>query len=617
MAAVALATLISGVVPGSADAFDIFGVHLFGAKSSDFDLRDPVTYEVTLTSDDDDLDAWIKKNSDLFSSDNKPVDGDFGLVVKARDDRERILAALYEKARYGAVVKISIEGTDIDEMPTDPGFSTNEDVPVEISVELGPQFAIGEVRFTDDAERLNPEDYDLKSGDMAGSKRILDAAEKLVDDLRKEGRPLAKLTQREVVADHASATVDITIGATSGPRAPVGDVTVTGAKTVDPRFVQEWSLLERGKPYTPEDMERAAKRLRELAVFSSVRIKQANKLDDQGAIPLTIDVAEGKKRYFGFGALVSSIDGLGVSSYWGHRNLFGKAESLKISGEIGRIGQVANFRQLDYSAKIAFIKPGAFGPLTTFKANLEAGQTYTSSYEARFIKADALGSFDITRKDTITGGLSVAWEDATDVYGRNRYLVTSLPLTWERDASDDKLNPTRGYRAMLKFEPSYDTFTKAFFTSAEGSVSAYKSIGEVVLAGRLSAGTLVGVASLSDITATRRFYAGGGGSVRGYGYQEISPRDNNNDALGGRSYVTGSIEARFQLNEQFGVVPFLDFGTVSSSAIPDFTDIRAGAGIGIRYATPLGPLRFDVALPLKRYSGGRTFGLYAGIGQAF
>jgi translocation and assembly module TamA len=138
-----------------------------------------------------------------------------------------------------------------------------------------------------------------------------------------------------------------------------------------------------------------------------------------------------------------------------------------------------------------------------------------------------------------------------------------------------------------------------------------------VLAGKLAAGTIIGGDQLSDIPATRRFFLGGGGTVRGYGYQEISPRNGKGELLGGRSYVAASAEARIGITETLGIVPFIDVGTVSTDEVPDFEDIRAGAGIGLRYATPFGPLRLDVAVPLKKYPGGTSFGVYAGIGQSF
>ncbi|HEV7433726.1 MAG TPA: BamA/TamA family outer membrane protein, partial [Pseudorhizobium sp.] len=222
--------------------------------------------------------------------------------------------------------------------------------------------------------------------------------------------------------------------------------------------------------------------------------------------------------------------------------------------------------------------------------------------------------------DVLKAGGEIAWINTDDAFGKNEYLTFAIPLSFERDARDNKLNPTEGYRATVAASPTYEAFNGSVFSSLEGSISGYLGFGEddnVVLAGRLAAGTLIGGDQLSDIPVTRRFFTGGGGSVRGYTYQEISPYNDADEALGGRSYGLASFEVRTKITDSIGIVPFIDVGTVSTALVPDFSDIRAGAGIGIRYATPFGPLRLDVALPLQPYEGGSKYGIYAGIGQAF
>ena len=158
----------------------------------------------------------------------------------------------------------------------------------------------------------------------------------------------------------------------------------------------------------------------------------------------------------------------------------------------------------------------------------------------------------------------------------------------------------------------------------KGEGSAYYGLGEsdrVVLAGRVAAGSIIG-AGLASIPPDRRFYSGGGGSVRGYAYQGIGPYildpvTGDRVPTGGRSYAEASLEMRIQVTERFGVVPFIDAGTISQGSFPDFSDVRFGAGMGIRYMTPFGPLRVDAAVPLDRRPGDAAFGIYAGIGQAF
>ncbi|MGD9480559.1 autotransporter assembly complex protein TamA [Shinella sp. G-2] len=620
--AVAAALACGPLTAKPASAFEIFGMKFFEDKEETTAVIDPVTYTLTLDpgTDDDDLVEAIENTARLKQDEDKPVSGDLGLVIKARDDRDRILAALYENARYGAVVNVSINGQDLDSLPPNPEFNQNGPVPVTISVQPGPVFTFGEVAFSGDAEGRNPADYGLVPGARADSTLILKAGEKVVVDLKAEGRPLARLTDRNATADHKTQTVDVVIAAEGGPVAPVGEVGVTGTKTVDPVFVQRYSRINAGQPYSPEALNKAAERLRTLGVFSSVTIREAGKLAPDGSLPMTIEVSEGKHRYFGVGAQVSNTDGLGLQGYWGHRNLFGQAESLRVEGAINRIGEANDLGELDYSSAILFSKPGAFGPATTFNASVKASIVDPDAYKAFTITGAAGVSVELSDQDTVSGGAELMWSNVEDAFGKNKYLTASIPIEYVRDTRDNKLNPTEGYRFMINAKPSYENYRGTFFSSFEGAITGYQALGaedRFVLAGKLAAGTIIGGDQLSDIPATRRFFLGGGGTVRGYSYQQISPRNGAQQLLGGRSYVAASAEARIGITETIGLVPFIDVGTVSTDEVPDFKDIRAGAGIGVRYATPFGPLRLDVAVPLNKYPGGASFGVYAGIGQSF
>ncbi|MFB2553554.1 autotransporter assembly complex protein TamA [Ensifer soli] len=622
--AVLLAAGLAGgaIPPRDAHAFKLFGMRFFESEEETVEVIDPVNYTLTLDegTTDPELKDTIETVSMLKSDEGKPVSGDLGLVIKARDDRDRILASLYEKARYGAVVKVTLNGQELDTLPPDPTFPDGRPVPVAIRVTPGPAFSLASIRFEGDAAGKSPADYDLNPGMRADSIAIIKAGEKIVNDLKEEGRPFAKLTSREVVADHNTSTVSVVIAASGGPVADVGAVSVKGTKTVDPAFVEDYSRLNGSRPYSPEEIRKAAERLRQLGVFSSVTIKEADRLAADGTLPMTIEVSEGKHRYFGVGAQYSTTDGLGLQGYWGHRNLFGQAESLRVEGSVDRIGEAKDVGSLDYSAGLIFAKPGAFGPASTFNASLKASLVDPDAYSATIFTGGAGATFELSPTDTITGGGELQWADIDDAFGKRSYLTASVPLEYIRDTRDNKLNATEGYRAALNVKPSYEIDGQTFFSSLEGSLSAYRGMDEAnrfVLAGRLTAGTLVGGGHLSDIPATRRFFLGGGGSVRGYSYQEISPRDHNDDATGGRSYVNATAEVRIGVTDTIGIVPFVDVGTVSSSVTPDFSDIRAGAGVGLRYATPFGPIRLDVAVPLNPYPGGTRYGIYAGIGQSF
>lgn len=612
---------IPGFAP-PAHAFKLFGINLFGSDEEEVDVIDPVRYGVTLdtTSATGDLKDRLENTSALKSDAKQPVSGDLGLVIKAREDRDRLVAILYEEARYGGIVRITIAGTDIDRLPPVPNFDHSQPVPVVVTVEPGPEFTLGQVRFEKDAAAILPEDVGLKSGQKAGSVSIIQAGERVVRELKKQGRPLAKLDKRDVVADHATNTVSVTMSATSGPVAPFGAVAVKGSRGVDQDFIRRYSRLDRGERYSPEQLKKASDRLRELGVFSTVNIREAKGLAADGSLPLTIEVADGKFRYFGFGAEYSSLDGAGLSGYWGHRNLFGQAESLRIEGQVSGIGATTDLTTFDYSAGILYSEPGFYLPELTFDASLKAKRETPDVYTANSITALATLTYELNDQDKVTGGGEVAYSQTEDAFGKNEYLTLSLPFEFERDARDNKLEPTEGYRFTAAVKPSYETYRGSIFSSFDSSISGYLGLGEenrLVLAAKLSAGTIVGGDSLVDIPTTRRFFEGGGGSIRGYTFREVSPYASNGDATGGRSYTVANLEARIKVNDKIGIVPFFDVGTVSTEMVPDFTDIRMGAGIGLRYATPFGPLRLDVAVPLNRYDGGSQYGIYAGIGQSF
>ncbi len=609
-----------------AGAFELFGIHLFGEKEVDRGIIDPVAYTITFDAgtDERDLRKSLERTSLLLADEDDPVSGDLGLVIKARDDRDRLIATLYERALYGGIVRISIAGTDIDNLPPNPTFDRSNPVPVTISVEPGPEFSLGEVTLEGDANSLDPAEFDLAPGGNAGSLVILKAAEKMADALKAESRPLTEISRRDVVADHETNTVDVTIAIDGGPVAPLGAVTVKGSRTVNAEFIERYSRLKPGQKYDPEQLRKAAERLRALGVFSSVTLQEDKSLAQDGSLPIGIVVSEGKHRYFGFGASYSSLDGAGFEGYWGHRNLFGNAESLRIEGAVRGLGEsrdVTDLSSLDYTAGITFIKPGAFFPSATLEASIKGSTLETDNYDAATVTGKVALSYELTDSDTVSAGVSLAYDSIDDAFAEgNEYLTFGVPIGYVRDTRDNRLNPTEGHYGTVTVTPSYDFFGQTAFASVEGSLSAYLGLGaedRVVLAGRVSAGALFGGGDLSAIPATRRFFAGGGGSVRGYSFQEITPYTAAGDGTGGRSYTTASIEARIGITDTIGIVPFLDVGTVADDTVPDFNDLRMGAGIGLRYMTPFGPLRLDVAMPLKRYDGGSRYGIYAGIGQSF
>lgn len=616
----ALAGGIAGGAAGEAAAFEIFGIKLWGAsEKEDADIVDPLRYSVSIEAPE--ADAELKKKlentSTLKADEARPVSGSLGLLAKARAEREQLVAALYEEAYYEGIVDIRIQGRSLDELPPDAEFKGPQPIPVTVTVEPGRKFVLGDIRLKGDAAGLMGADYGLIAGGNAGSATILKAEAAIVRHLKEEGRPLAKVSDREIVADHATSTLDVTLTVAAGPVAGYGDTVVEGTKDVDRDFTAYMTGLKRGETYSPTGIDEARDRLMGLEVFNSVTVREAGKLDAEGNIPVDVTVTERKPRYFGIGGTVSNTEGLGVEGYWGHRNLFGRAEKLRIEGSISGIG-ANSFDKLNYNAGILFEKPGVIGPVSKFFSNLKVVYEHPDAYDSFSVKGEAGLSYELTRHQTVSAALALDYSKITDVFGKHDYLIASVPLQYVYDNRDNRLNPTKGFRLLAFAEPSYDIQNGNAFVKLKGEGSAYKALDDAakfVFAGRAAVGSIVGT-TVQNVPADRRFYSGGGGSVRGYAYQGIGPKINGTPT-GGLSYFETSAEMRIAVTDTIGIVPFVDAGTVSTERTPDFSDMKVGAGVGLRYLTPFGPLRVDAAVPLNREAGDPRFGIYAGIGQAF
>jgi len=606
---------------GSAAAFEIFGIKLWGSSNDeDADIVDPLRYSVSIEVPDADKDLVkkLENASSLKSDEERPVSGSLGLLAKARSDREQLVAALYSDARYEGVVTITIQGKALDDLPPDAEFTGPQPIPVVVSIASGPKFTLGNIRLEGDAAGLASADFGLIAGGDAGSGAVLKAEALIVRALKQEGRPLARITDRQIVAEHNTSTLDVTLTVAAGPVAGYGDTTVEGTEKVDREFTEYMTGLKRGQQYSPDEIDDARDRLLGLEVFNSVTLKEAEKLDADGNIPIGVQVSERKPRYFGVGGTVSNTEGLGLEGYWGHRNLFGRAEKLRIDGKISGIGS-NDLGELNYNAGIMFEKPGVVGPASKFIASVKTVLEHPDAYDHFSVKGSTGLSYEIDKKQTVSAEIALDYSRVTDTFGKHKYLIASIPLQYVYDNRDNRLNPTSGFRVLAYAEPSYDIMSGAAFLKLKGEGSAYQSLdtaSKFVLAERVALGSIVGT-SLEHVPADRRFYSGGGGSVRGYSYQGIGPRDIDNQPIGGLSFFETSVEMRIALTDTIGIVPFVDAGTVSTKSTPDFSDMKVGAGVGLRYITPFGPLRIDAALPLNRERGDPRFGIYAGIGQAF
>jgi translocation and assembly module TamA len=623
------AALFLAAVAGPAGAFELFGRKFFegdgDAEVAVVPDAQPYTLALDVAGADPDLTEAIQSASALAREEARPPPGTAGLLARARGDYGRIVAALYARGYYGGTVSITVGGAPVEGVR--PDVVLPDPVAVGVAVDPGPLFRFGSIRIDglpesaltrEDAEALDLDDWTLTGGDEARSGAVLATEGRLVELWRQRGHPKARVATRDIVADHRTQTVDVTLAVEPGPAAQLGQVEIAGTERMDPAFVRWATGIRPGEAYDPDTLERARARLQRLGVFSSVAIAEDAAVGPDGILPITFNTSERKRRLIGGGASLSTVEGAALEGYWMHRNLFGRAESLRFDASVSRIG-AEGYGDLNYALAGTFRKPAMFTPDTDLTLQVAAEREFVDTYESRSVNA-AVG-LEHRFSEDLTGrtALNVERSHIEDAFGENDFLLVSLPTDLDYDGRDDKLDPTEGLRGTLHAEPFVDLLGSTTALVGRGSVSGYFSPGDndrVVLAGRAALGSIVG-GELEDIPATRRFFLGGGGSIRGYDYRTIGPRIDG-DIVGGLSFWEASAELRFKMTDRIGIVPFIDAGSAYPDPIPDFSeDVFVGAGLGLRYYTPLGPLRFDIATPLTPRDGDPSFAIYVGLGQAF
>ncbi len=609
--------------PMPASAFELFGWKIFGSSEEEPEaVPDPLPYEteVSVSTGNEDLTKELKGASVLVQEQDKPPSGEAGLLARALSDRERLVAKLYSDGRYGGTVDISLNGVPLETALEQSDLPNARPVRANILVDPGPVFTFGRVSVSTPGGDLStdPSFWGLASGETAASGKILTAEKRIVTVLRGRGYPKASIAERKITADHSTNTLAVTLIADAGPQARFGQVSVSGTKVTNPDFVVQQAMLPVGGIYSPEDLARARKRLNDLGIFSSIRLVEGDIEGPDGSLPISIEVSERKRHVIGAGASWSSTEGFGVEAYWRRRNLFGRGELLSIEGSVGRIGN-ESLNDLEYSTRIAFEKPGVFGPLTSFSTSLGAKQENPDAYKSRSITFDAYLNRQFSETLKGRAGAEVYFANEQDVFGDEDYLLVGLPADLTFDNRDDLLNPSKGIFATLLAEPAYDTLNSNAMGFFKGTVSSYFALDKskrFILAGKATAGSIL-APSVESVPASRRYIAGGGGSIRGYAYRNVGPRVDG-EVTGGRSLIELSGEVRIQVTETIGVVGFVDAGNAYEDSFPDFSEgLKVGVGGGLRYFTPIGPLRVDAAIPLDPEKDDPDFALYVGLSQAF
>jgi translocation and assembly module TamA len=457
---------------------------------------------------------------------------------------------------------------------------------------------------------MTPGDLGLEIGKPALAAPVAAANDKIEHRFRGKGFPFARVTKRKVIVDHATQRMDVVYMVDPGRSALFGPTSINGLESVHRDYVQRRLLWSAGQPYDINLVDKTRDALVASNLFSTVEITTV-RTDDPAVTPMTVDLSERPSRSVSVGVAYASTEGFSANASWEHRNLFGEAEDLKLS---------LIFGQEDKAVTADFRKPDALGLNWDFISKLTIGTEDANAYTSKGERF--LNGFEYKGISQIVLGFGLSLEHATiDDFGlQQRYSLVGIPLYARRDTTDDLLNPTKGDRENIALTPYTDPGrTSLTFISGKATGSIYQQLGSdrYILAVLGSIGATVGI-GLDELPKDKRFYVGGGGSVRGYGFQRAGPIGIHDEPVGGLSSAEASIELRYKLTQTIGLVPFLDAGNVYDTNLPDLSKrVFLGTGIGLRYYTGLGPLRLDLATPLHRREGDRPIQIYVSLGQAF
>ena len=461
----------------------------------------------------------------------------------------------------------------------------------------------------------------LKPGDPARTEPVIATENALLAALGHAGYPFAKRGERRVVVDHDTRKMAITYMLDPGRRMRFGTASVTGLERLDPDYVERRVQWRPGEPYDNRKVDETRKRLIESGLFSTVKITPVNDTAVPDQARMEIETTERAHRTIGAGLAYNTSEGAGARVFWENRNLFGGAESLRLTLDVGQQKNdvSANFRRPDWLATDQDLVASAeIGDDTPIAYHSRYGRL-SSGIERRFRPDLTLGAAMSIEKANVVQEANFG--SLTAAQRTQHYSLVGLPLYLKLDRSDDLLNPSRGYRGQTNLT-FYRSFSGPDLTFASGRISAstYQRLTDsdrYVIAGFAAVSSIEG-ASLAELPADKRIYAGGGGSIRAYAFQKAGPLDINNNPIGGKSSLELSLEARIKITDTIGIVPFVDAGSFYPSSVPQLGhQLFYGPGLGLRYYTAFGPVRLDVATPLKRRSADSPIQVYISLGQAF
>jgi translocation and assembly module TamA len=561
------------------------------------------------------LDDEFRDLSALEDGDGKAANAAM-VSARAREDEQLAVRLMRSLGYY--------DGTAVSTIEQNPRNSGN--VRATISATPGPLYRLGSVRIVSDPTvpaGLLDRELNLNPGDPIEAVRVQGAEANVRLRLPQQGYPFIEVGDRDILLDERTHFGDYTLPVELGPRASFGEIVTQGRRPVFE--VDHLNIFRRYKPgelYDSRMVDDLRDALIATSLFSTVSVEpvktgQAGP-DGTEVVNLLVRQNAGRPRTLAGELGYSTGQGIRLEASWTHRNFFPPEGALIASGVLGtqEQGISGTFRRSNAGQRDRTFQASA----SINHQDYAAYESYTGSLSARWSR----DSTPIWQKrwtyyygGELVGSNEDRWNYDTNERDRGTWLIAALPSFVGYDTSDDLLNPTRGFRIKANVSPE---------TSVRGAVRPYARLmlegtayypatRDIVIAGRVRVGSIPGIAR-NDLPPSRRYYAGGGGSVRGFGYQELGPRAPDDRPVGGRALNEFALEARYRFGN-FGIVPFIDAGQVYEGIYPTGQDLRFGAGIGGRFYTNFGPVRIDVATPINRRPNESKVALYISIGQAF
>jgi translocation and assembly module TamA len=490
-----------------------------------------------------------------------------------------------------------------------------------LDVDLGERFTIASVTLSgidalpaDVSNQIDTITDELGIGTWAVTDDIESLEKQLVNQLRNSGYAFAESEGIDALASRAEKTLELTYNLVPGRRVKLGELVIPEALQTEDRAIRILRNWQPGDYYAPEKMETLRTRIRGTGLFDGIGVNIREAPGADGLHPVELQLSEGKRRSVGAGVSVSTSDGVGTTASWERRNLTGIGDTLGVDAQIAtRTSELT----------LSYERPniGRYG--RNFLAETGVRAEETDAYDLQGASVSASLSQPLNSQFTLSAGATVDATRSTDyelrAQGVDDYVeqvTLSLPLGATYNTVKAPLDPQAGNRVSLGVEPGISFGNgDASYTRITSSASTYRKISDrLVAAVRAEVGTFLGD---EGVPVDRKFFAGGGGSVRGFEYQALSPTDIDGNIIGGDAMFAATAELRWRKSERWGYVAFVDSGYAADSIDEAVSDMRTAIGFGVRFYPGFGPVRFDIATPLDRREGEDPVQVYVSIGQSF